>query len=94
MASLGRRKLLYCLLLLSMCCWCGSAQEMVLTLGDMFPFGTGEGDQELPTGNDAAVNVTLDMPLTFYGEPRSRIIVGYVVQMYCIGRLSVYVAKV
>ena len=75
MASLGRRKLLCCLVLLSMCI-CGSAQDMVLTLGDVFPFGLNEGDEELPTGNDEAETVVLQTPILYYGLPRFNITVS------------------
>ena len=84
MASQGRNKLLYWLLLL-MVCWqfCPASSEgMVLTLGDVFPFGTGEGDEELPTGNDESVSVPLGAPIPYFGEPRSYITVRLVCVPY------------
>lgn len=79
MASSGQSKMLHLLLLL-VTCWqlrpVSSSEGMVLTLGDVFPFGTGEGDQELPTGNNEMVNVPLGAPIPYFGEARSNIVVG------------------
>ena len=69
-------KLLSCLLLLSTCSWgCSITQDLTLTLGDVFPFGTGEGDLELPTGNDVSETVVLDTPVLYFGELRDSIAV-------------------
>lgn len=81
MGSPGQGKLLCCLLLLLGMCLCCSASD--LTLGDVFPFGTGQGDSELPTGNDVTVEVLLDTPTQFFGESRSSIRVSFVKYMKC-----------
>ena len=79
MASLGHMRLLHFLLLLGACAlWrCSAQEEMLLTLNDLFPFGTGEGDLELPTGNDEEVTVTLDTPILYFGEARPNITVRH-----------------
>lgn len=71
------------LLLLGICLCVSTAAGQNIRLVDVFPFGPGEGDATVPSGNDAAVTVALDVPIMFYGELRQSIIVGFI---YIFGR--------
>lgn len=72
---LGSRRLQH-VFLLGLCLCVATVCGESIRLGDLFPFGPGEGDETVPSGNDAAVTVPLDVPITFYGEPRQSIMVG------------------
>lgn len=66
------------LLLLGICLCVSTAAGQNIRLVDVFPFGPGEGDATVPSGNDAAVTVALDVPIMFYGELRQSITVGFI----------------
>ena len=73
------------LLLLGLCLCCVvSVHGESIRLSDLFPFGPGEGDETVPSGNDVMVTVPLDAPILFYGEPRQSIIVS----SYCVAVFS------
>lgn len=65
---------LYLLLLLGLSCFVATNG---IRLVDVFPFGPGQGDETVPSGNDESVTVTLDAPILFYGELRDSITVGF-----------------
>lgn len=64
-------------LLLGLCLCVASTHGESIRLVDAFPFGPGEGDETVPSGNDVAVTVVLDTPIPFYGELRQSITVRY-----------------
>ena len=72
---LGKQKLH--LLLLGLCLCVAAVRGENIQLSDLFPFGPGESDEALPSGNDASVEVALDVPIMFYGELRQSIVVCY-----------------
>lgn len=65
-------------LLLALCLCVASTRGESIRLVDAFPFGPGEGDEAVPTGNDATATVMLDTPILFYGELRQSITVRFV----------------
>lgn len=64
------------MLILGLCLCVATVCGESIRLSDLFPFGPGEGDETVPSGNDDAVTVPLDVPIMFYGEPRQSIEVG------------------
>lgn len=69
------KRLLTLLVFLGLCS-CLSAQGFGIRLVDVIPFGPMNGDSELPEGNDAAMTVALETPLSYYGELRYNITVN------------------
>lgn len=65
-------------MLLCLClCSAVSVHGENIRLSDLFPFGPGEGDETVPSGNDIMVTVPLEAPVLFYGELRQSIVVSY-----------------
>ena len=72
----GRRG--YLLQLFLGLCLCASAFGESIRLVDVFPFGVGEADSEVPAGNDGSVTVQLATPILYFGELREAITVSLV----------------
>jgi hypothetical protein len=78
---LGKRRLDAFVLGLCLCACVATVCGENIQLDDLFPFGPGEADEAVPSGDNTAVTVALNVPIEFYGEPRQSIVVSYNSQM-------------
>ena len=66
-------KLLLLLLGLSLCL--RAYGQASIRLVDLFPFGPDNGDDMLPSSNNALLNVQLETPIPYFGQLRTSITV-------------------
>lgn len=75
MALNSRGQLLLLVLGLSLCLPVLALETENIRLVDLFPFGPGNGDEMLPSGNNPAIAVGLETPIPFFGVLRTSITV-------------------
>ena len=75
MTRCGVSKLLLLCLGMSLCLSVSASESDNIRLVDLFPFGPGNGDEMLPSGDDVAISVPLETPIPFYGLLRTSITV-------------------
>lgn len=90
LAGNGRTLILLLTLCLSLC----AAQELSIRLVDLYPFGPGNGDDMLASGDNVEMTVDLETPIPYFGQLRHQITVKSQFQLNSMNGIGLQILSV